>query len=326
MPTLITNPLVPITSMLGHCWTPQDLLIGFGLPTFTSSQVSVSSHISPWLDSEGYKAEMLGKNGSHRLGVFVKDEQITSCLMNQALDYLRKAVCNAIGHYLLASRGLETWARVTNYYAGYFSVHSLLCLQGRTITHLNLNRNLRTSVVAVDIKNHEYGISISGLDGREHQVPWNRYYQIYDRFSYTRDAFSMVTKLAYVTDPTDESTERNQINYSPFQGFREIYDVARCGVFVELYDEYKTNLGTKSSLDDFLDELSAYATDVDRRYFARTLLRIALAGDIIRQICQVNPKFKSEWETTQQQLNNILLHVFPTPDSYLLKFIPMIGT
>ncbi len=84
-------------------------------------------------------------SGLFKQGIFIQDPQISICLMNQALDYLQRAFSNSVGHYLLAQKGLETWARVTNYYASYFAVHSLLCLQGRTITRLQLDRELSCS-------------------------------------------------------------------------------------------------------------------------------------------------------------------------------------
>ena len=133
MPAIINPTPIPIENMLIHSWLMEDQRAAFTAPPFVPAMQSVSAYISPWLVSNGYNSAQV------RDGICVQDSQITICLMNQALDFLQMAFCNTVGHYILAQKGLETWARVTNYYASYFSIHSLLCIQGRTITRLQLD-------------------------------------------------------------------------------------------------------------------------------------------------------------------------------------------
>ncbi|MBI3796145.1 MAG: hypothetical protein HY268_04135 [Deltaproteobacteria bacterium] len=276
MPTVITSPAGTIESMLDHSWLADDLKAAFGAAPFVANTTSVSDYLASWLTSSGYNSERV------RSGLYVQDAQVTACLMNQALEFLQRTLCNTIAHYMLARSGLETWARVTNYYAGYFCVHSLLCLQGRTITRLQLDRAVLVQIVPVDLRNHVFGITNSHLSKNpHHEIPWRRFYQIYDRYAVPHQAYELVARKAYVTNPTDESTERNAINYTPFVGFTEIRNLIRHQEFSTLFVEYISKLEQKSTLEEFLIDLQGFASDPDHKYFARTLLKLALAGDIL---------------------------------------------
>jgi hypothetical protein len=194
--------------MLSHCWLLRDQEVAFNLPSFAPNGESFSDYISPWLGSKGYNASKIRSEKD----VYIQDDQITVHLVNQALDFLQRAVCNAIGHYLLARKGLETWARVTNYYAGYFAVHSLLCLQGRTITRIKLDSDVQVMVLPLNLRAHQFAITLRGLGKNpHHQTPWNRYYEIYDRYPVSHAAYERISKRAYVADPMDESAERNRL-------------------------------------------------------------------------------------------------------------------
>jgi hypothetical protein len=203
--------------MLDHSWLLDDQKAAFAAAPFVANTTSVSSYLSAWLTANGYKSAQVKSE------LYIQDAQITACLMNQALEFLQRTLCNTVAHYILAKSGLETWARVTNYYASYFSVHGLLCLQGRAITRLQLDSTVQVQIVPVDLRGHVFGITTRRL-GRNphHETPWLRFYEIYDRYAVSHQAYELVARKAYITDPTDESTERNAINYTPFVGFTEI--------------------------------------------------------------------------------------------------------
>ena len=109
MTTVITSPAVKTESMLEHSWLLDDQKVAFATAPFVANTTSVSSYLSAWLTGNGYNSVQV-KNG-----LYIQDVQITACLMNQALEFLQRALCNTIAHYILAQNGLETWARVTNY-------------------------------------------------------------------------------------------------------------------------------------------------------------------------------------------------------------------
>lgn len=321
MPTVIDPPPVSIESMLAHSWLLEDQKVSFTALPFVPIDRSVSAYISPWLTQNGYDSATV------KAGICVQDDQIAICLMNQALEFLQRAFCNAVGHYVLAQKGLETWARVTNYYASYFSIHSLLCLQGRTLTRLQLNATLDVQIVPLDIRKHIFGITGKHL-GRNphHETPWNRFYEIYDRYAVSHSSYELVARKAHTPDPADESRERNDLNYTPFVGFKEIRDLARQQQFSNLFVDYATNLETKSSLAEFLTDLQGHASDADCKYFARTLLKIALAADVLSSIRSDSATLQAEWETMHQRWRAFLSNVFQPPNTcYLLKFIPLIG-
>lgn len=322
MPTIIDPAPVAIESMVGHSWLGEDQRVAFTESRFVPESRSVSAYLSPWLVSNGCDAARVKR------GICVRDEQITVCLLNQAFDFLQRAFCNTVGHYVLAQKGLETWARVTNYYASYFSIHSLLCIQGRTITRLKLDRGLDVQIVPLDFRNHIFGITHRNLGKNpHHEAPWNRFYDIYDRYAVSHSAYELVARKAFITEPADESIERNRLNYTPFEGFREIRDLTRRQQFSSLFTDYVSNLETKASLEEFLTDLRGYASDTDRKYFARTLLRIALAADILSSTSSASRALQTEWVTMHQKWSDFLDMIFPNPSTcYLLKFIPLIGS
>jgi hypothetical protein len=322
MTTVISSPTVKIESMFDHSWLLDDQKVAFAAAPFVASTISVSNHLSAWLTRNGYTAARVKSE------LYIQDAQITSYLTNQALEFLQRALCNTIAHYLLARNGLETWARVTNYYASYFCVHSLLCLQGRTITKLQLDKSVQVQIVPVDLRAHVFGITTRYL-GRNphHETPWVRFYKIYDRYAVSHQAYELVARTAYITEPTDESTERNSINYTPFIGFTEIRNLIRHQEFSTLFMEYISKLEEKSTLEEFLVDLQGFASDPDHKYFARTLLKLALAGEILRTVRTASTALETEWGSMKQKWQDFLSTVFPNTDNcYLHRFVPLIGT
>ena len=321
MPTEINPAPVPIENMLSKSWTADDQKAAFTASPFVPAMQSVSEYLSPWLVHNKYDVARV------RNGICLQDDQITVCLMNQALKFLENAFCNTVAHYLLAQKGMETWARITNYYASFFSIHSLLCIQGRTITRLNLNKEVNAQIVPLNFREHIFGVTTKNL-GRNphHDTPWNRFYAIYDRYAVSHPAYERVSRLAYITEPTDESIERNVLNYKPFEGFKEVRDLTRLGDFTKLFTAYASNLEAKASLEEFLEDLEGYASDAEHKYFARVLLRIALVADILSPICAVSSVLQNEWTRMNRQWQHFLNAVLPsTSTCYLLNFVPLLG-
>lgn len=322
MPPIIITPPATAESMIAHSWLADDQKAAFGATPFAAGLVSLSSYLSPWLTSTGYTEAAVRKE------IYIQDAQVTQGLMNQALEFLQRALCNTIGHYILAQNGLETWARVTNYYASYFCVHSLLCLQGRTITRLHLDKALTVHIIPIDFRSHIYGITPRHLGSNpHHEAPWKRFYEIYDRYAVSHQAYELVSRFAFISDPTDESFERNTINYTPFKGFAEIRDLARRQEFSTLFADYISDLKQKSTLEEFLIDLQGFASDPEHKYFARVLLKLALAGDIIHLVRTTSPGLENEWMTMKQRWLDFLTTIFPDQnDCYLHKFVPLIGS
>ncbi len=321
MPVVLPSAVPELETMLSHSWLADDQKAAFSASPFVYSDLSVSNYLSPWLTGAGYKSSTVRT-------IYIQDVQVAFCLMNQALEFLQKALCNTVAHYILAQKGLETWARVTNYYASYFCVHSLLCLQGRTITRLQLDKIVAVQIVPIDFRSHIFAITTRHLGKNpHHDTPWRRFYDIYDRYAVPHQAYELVARKAYVSDPTDEVIERNAINYTPFKGFREIQDLAQHQGFSNLFADYISDLKEKTSLDEFLVDLRGFASDPDHKYFARTLLKIAFAAAIILLIRSASAGIEVAWLTMTQRWQEFLATVFPIPDDcYLLKFVPLVGS
>ena len=322
MATVINSPPADTKAMLDHTWLLNDQKAALASAPFVANTTSVSNHLSGWLIANNYQPSHV------RSGLYIEDSQITVCLMNQALEFLQRAMGNTVAHYMLAKNGLETWARVTNYYASYFSVHGLLCLQGRTITRLQLDKEVKVQIVPIDLRSHVFGVTTKDI-GRNphHATPWIRFYDIYDRYAVSHQAYKIVARKAYITEPTDESEERNSINYTPFVGFNEIHDLTRLGEFTTLFEEYLSALEGKVTLEEFLSDLQGYATNPECKYFARTLLRLALAGDILLALREVSNALEGAWASMTRKWESFLSTIFAEIDNcYLLRFVPLIGT
>ena len=319
---VIDSPPADTKAMLDHAWLLDDQKVALASAPFVANTTSVSSYLSNWLAENSYKSIQVKSD------LYIEDSQITVCLINQALEFLQRSIGNTAAHYILAKNGLETWARVTNYYASYFSVHGLLCLQGRTITRLNLDRTVLAQVVPVDLQHHIFGITTK-YKGRNphHETPWMRFYNIYDRYAVSHDAYKLVARAVHVTDPADESIERNLINYTPFAGFKEINNIEQYKDFTVFFNEYLSTLEKRNTLEEFLLELKGYATDPECQYFARTLLRLALAGDILLALRKVNNTLEDAWISITKRWKSFLSTIFAEMDNcYLLRFVPLIGT
>ena len=91
--------------------------------------------------------------------------------------------------------------------------------------------------------------------------------------------------------------------------------------------EYASNLEKKVSLEEFLTDLKGYASDPDRKYFARALLKIALAADILLPLRGASVALQTEWKTMHQKWRQFLNAIFDDQSTcYLLKFVPLLGS
>jgi hypothetical protein len=307
-----------IDTMLSHAWRFPDQEKAFSGCVYAASRNSVSSVCGPWLGSQGCTVVDL------RDGIKVQGSEITALLLNQALDYFQKGLYNFFAQYILAIRGLVSWARVTNYYASFFSIHSLLCLQGRTITRLRLGGGeQRCHVVSLDLTSHEYVFSQRGIKKmKEHHAPWERYYAIYDRYSYPCQQFEVVHKKQYMHDPVDEVNERNEINYVPFRGFAEMINQTEMSEFKSLYVSAISSAAADGGLNEYLSALMALATDPVLQYFARVALRLLFAADIFKRCASSNDGFRTEWSERLPLWRQFARTAFSDPPANLFEALP----
>jgi len=165
-----------IDSCFIQAWPLREQVSVFGGIPYATAGQSVASACVVALDAGGITDTAVSA------GIVVDGTDVSARLLEQALDYFQKALYSYYGQYLLARRGYATWARVTNYYASFFVIHGLLCLQGRTVTRLRraAGTEVQCYVIPFDFAAHRYIICSRGAKGRDHSVAWNRYYEVYD--------------------------------------------------------------------------------------------------------------------------------------------------
>lgn len=308
-----------ISSFLAHAWQLQHQERAFGGGPFVDTTNSVANFCGPHLDSLGYT------NADLMSGLRIQGEDITVLFLNQALEYFQKSLYNFVVQYLLAYRGLSTWAEITNYYSSFFSIHALLCLQGRTLTRLTLGATeSRCHVFAINFLTHEYVICKKGINtkGGEHAAPWNRYYEIYDKYTHPVNDFEVIYKRAYVPDPIDELSSRHQLNYALFQGFQEIIDHRQMEEFKASYLAAVASPKVGTDRDACLVTLKALVTDPFFQYFARVALRLLFAADIFKRLILVNPNLKAAWERRLPLWRQFSLISFSDPAQNFLEDLP----
>ncbi len=310
-----------VSSFLAHAWQLRHQEAAFSARPFTGTTDSVASCCATHLGSSGHTVADL------QPGLKIQGEDITVLFLNQALEYFQKSLYNFVVQYLLAYKGLSTWAEITNYYSSFFSIHALLCLQGRTLTRLFLGaKEHRCHVFATDLLAHEYIICKkgTGTKGGEHAAPWNRYYEIYDKYNHPINEFEVIYKRLHIPDPIDELSSRHQLNYALFQGFQEIIDSRQ---MVEFKASYLAAIASPSvgiSGDTYLVTLKALVTDPFFQYFARVALRLLFAADIFKRLILVNQNLKTEWERRLPLWSQFSFISFSNPPLNFFEDLPQL--
>jgi hypothetical protein len=148
---------------------------------------------------------------------------------------------------------------------------------------------------------------------------------VYDHYSHPQIEFEVVYKKSYTTEPSDESDQRNQINYVPFQGFGEILNGSEMVNFKKSYFAAISNPPVGKPLSDYLISLQALATDPDFQYFARAALRCLLVADILKRFAGSNIGLRTEWETRIPMWGDFALQAFSaTPENFIEAFPHML--
>ncbi|MBI3825585.1 MAG: hypothetical protein HY294_06300 [Candidatus Rokubacteria bacterium] len=311
-----------IDSCFVQAWALNQQSAVFAAIPYAAADQSVATACVAALDAGGVVDARISS------GIVVEGADLTVRFLEQAMEYFQKALYSYYGQYLLARRGYATWARVTNYYASFFSIHSLLCLQGRTVTRLRRGNGseLQCYVIPHDLAAHRYIVCSRGARGRDHAVAWNRYYEIYDRYTSPRAEYELVHKIAHVTDPKDESNYRNEINYVPFGGFKEFNDADARTALLEAYRGAVESKPPGIGVDECVATLHALGTDPAFHYFARVALRLLLASEIMKAFVGVNAAFALEWNARAPIWREFGASAFNDPPANFIETLPTLLT
>lgn len=305
-----------IDPFLNKTWSIRDQISVFSA-NFTASNQPISNIIEPVITPNSY-SEIMWKNG-----LLLEGEDLTSALLNQALEYFQKALYNFKTHYLLAENGYKTWSSVTNYYSSYFSLFSLLSLQGRFISRIKLDGIKETICLLhpYDFKKHTYILTTKGNSESSHKLPWRKYYDIYNNYGLLKQDFDVVQQKKYVTESIDESEERNKVNYKIFEGFQEVISLSSIQTFKTEYLNALSSPILGEPLDDYISTLKNLSTDPIFKYFARSALRLILIRTIFEEICQKNTDFKQEFTSRIPVWQSTLFNSYNPPINFFEGFI-----
>ncbi|MCJ7760892.1 hypothetical protein MUP59_07120, partial [Candidatus Bathyarchaeota archaeon] len=212
-----------------------DLNLGFG-------KVSVSYYTKRtplWSELKRLLRNLNPNSISGRNGVLVQGADITSLILCEGLEYFSRAFYNFYAQDKLIEYGYSTWSQITNYYASFFCLQSLLHLQGRCITRIFRPAvQSQFYVFPYKFRDHQYVICTNGVSRvGTHAATWNTYCKVYDAFVYPEEVrFECVFKN-FASE--EEMDYRNRINYEPYQGYDEIWEPQSIPGIIQEYDNRK---------------------------------------------------------------------------------------
>lgn len=199
-----------------------------------------------------------------------KDQLLAGTLMNEAEEFIDRALALFLLRLGLRSKKHSTWADVSIYYSNYFLAGAFqrICLS--SFTHASINGGSSNGNYSITPNAHdlfEYQISKRNRPFN-HVELWDSYYKCVEAFSWKNGPSK--DSLIMPTFKHRERKFREQRNYSPGQGFQELYKSDR------RYLEEIRSLGIvdlslgKEDLDDSeYSDRSAY----DRIVYLMKLLR-----------------------------------------------------
>lgn len=233
-------------------------------------------------------------------GVLVKDANITSAMLGEAVEYFCRSFYNFYAQDKLIEHYYATWSGVTNYYSSFFSLHSLLRLQGRAITSIWRNGK-RFYIFPSNILENQYIICKEGVKGKTaHEAAWFLFYEVYDTFSYSPNVhFEAIFKKKNTGTIEEEIDFRTQKNYEPYEAYEEIRDLQ---TLQDMLDNYENKRFTSHDIE----VLSGLATDPYYRYYARSVMRIVFACTLLEEIAENNGDLKTLLSERRIRLSEFL--------------------
>ena len=303
----ILNPTLPSTNY--RDFITQNLSMDEIKKGFSESNINFYEQSMPlWrkLRTSLKNAGISKKSITATNGILVEGNDVTSLILGEALEYFGRAFYNFYAQDKLIQHGYSTWSGVTNYYASFFGIHSLLRLQGRCITSIWRPRGKRFHIFPYSFREHKYVICTNGVKGKSaHDATWSTYYDVYDSFVYGSNLhFESIFKKKNVGTVEEEIDFRNQINYEPYQGYEEIRDPELIAKIIEKYED-------KRFTDNEIELLSHLTTDPYYRYYARSILRIIFSYTLLIDIAKENGDLNSLMSDTRSTLSEFLKHVEP---------------
>lgn len=252
-------------------------------PCSIADLMSIKEHIR--LDGDLFKY-LRGLNAQRR-AVKVEGSVITSLLLFEAQQYLKKAFLNYCAHNVLYVKGFFGWSEVTNYYSSFYSINALLRLQGKAILFFSPGNTIY--LFPHEFESHSYIMekarvkkSVEGDEfksfSEKHADIWREYYNHYHRFNYNRDRYRTLYVVGEENEITFEVEKRNNANYNIMYQLSELKATEEISEKISNYKERR-----------LVQNLHALETDPEYNCFARSGSRIVLLMKLFDYITQDNP-------------------------------------
>jgi len=229
------------------------------------------------------KNNIAHKSINSKIGILIEGTEITSTILGESVEFLCRSLYNFYAQDKLIEHCFTTWSGVTNYYSSFFSIHSLLRLQGRCITLIKRPRGKKIYIFPYDFVKHQYVVCTNNVDRKSsHDAAWKTFFDVYDGFDYPDNLhFESIFKQKNIGTVEEEIDFRNQINYEPYQGYEEIREPEKIESTIEEYENKKFS-------NNEIELLSYLTTDPYYKYYARSVLRIIFSYTLLKQIATKN--------------------------------------
>lgn len=201
---------------------------------YNSVTISDTMSLKKYFNRDDNLIKYFRTKEAKQAGVIIENApELTSLLVYEAVQYLRKAFLNYCAHYALFLRGYIGWSEITSYYASFFAINGLLRIQGKALIHvmprkvlylfpLELGENsyfLESARVKSSIKSEEYK-----WFSENHADIWREYYNHFQHFDYKRERYKNIYNVGEEDDITWEVERRNKANYDITYTFYELDD------------------------------------------------------------------------------------------------------
>jgi hypothetical protein len=206
-------------------------------------------------------------------------QSLRNILMREAHLFLDRAIYQLCTYKNLILCGRISWAAVTAYYSSFYSLCSLIRLQGKSLSWL---QGQLYTVFTNNLVQDDFYIKRSNST-RTHQELWNNFNYLYQSFDFERSDFNEIYSGS--GGPTSELTIRNHITYWLGKGFDEFYWTN---------DDLNRQI-KKLSVDVFANREGSLKDDGLRLEILASL-RIKLACQLLRLI-ELNSLYGSYYRT-----------------------------
>lgn len=219
------------------------------------------------------------------------DPTIRVAFFKEAVDYFAKGMLTFYSSHTLLRDNHRSWALIATYYSSFYTINSLLRIQGRAIVH-STKKNQDLFWLCPSVGSPGNFLVKNRREGRgEHNHHWKYFYRLYRGFSPSSEDYEPILFEEYFgSEEREESAIRNDRTYRPFS-FEETSED-----WTETAEEFWDTLGTSDT--GLRRKIVALCTDPAHKYFARSALRLILARELLETVTTRTPLQDSVRSTT----------------------------